>query len=194
MNIFKKAWNWVFRIEEGEPIYVLAKYTGKVTILPAQIFPKTTEGYRIKYIGVDQEPRTFYAKSSDVVATQNDRPVFDHESGYPYANRPKCINQEGTEEKEQDFGISDAELDTLIGADMITRAIMNLDEILEEGGGWSWKKILIWGGIIALVWYLWQSGWLQSVIGDFLPKAACMLIVRPVSPITMKGVDVEKEQ
>lgn len=67
--------------------------------------------------------------------------------------------------------ISDDELALIVDTRIVRDAIRSVQDIIGNGG-FNWGRWLLIGGIIALVYYLWQTGWLPDFLGDLIPHAA----------------------
>lgn len=185
--MIKKIIKFVFGMEEGRPCYVLAQEAGDINIRRGRIMlntgkseVKTLEkfleceyalipdscktvaranempaGLDIRYRWIGNTGHAFTAFETDIIGTHKGKPLFSHEVGSLFAGNTTSP-------------YSSELLHEIFESNIAKKALKGLEEIEEEeAGGFPWKKILIYGGIAALLIYLNQSGVLQQI----LPKS-----------------------
>lgn len=156
--MIKKWFNWCFNIlpHEGTPCLIIAKEGVLIGVIDGLITTNLKNALEINYRWLDGTMHTFIVKEDNYVGLMEGKPLYRHGVGQLFG--------EGTE---QEFGSEF--LYKIVRSDIGTQMLKGLDEMREDKE-LPWVKIGIIVGVIVLAAIAYQSGALDPLIGDFLPK------------------------
>lgn len=146
--------------KQGSPCWVLAKGSGIRKILPGLIGINVEKAVEITYKAMDNTWHSFIEDQDNFIDTIDGVPLFAHDVGNLFGP-----------------GITDSTVGSeyfymIISRNVGVRSIEVMERVMDESKPLPWVKIAIVAVAALAIIYLWQAGWITSVLGDIVPQSS----------------------